>query len=69
MLSPPMDPDGFNWGVTLYIFKDKYYYYNFFPYHYILRRIYTQLAYLSSFKNNNNKKTESLGFIEPIINE
>ena len=27
-----MDPDGFNWGVTLYLFKGEYYYYNFFPY-------------------------------------
>ena len=32
MSSPPMDPGGFNWGVTLYLFKGKYYYYNFFPY-------------------------------------
>ena len=38
----------------------------------ILRRIYTQLAYLSSFKKikkkkKKKKKKESLGFIEPIL--
>ena len=29
-----MDPEGFNWGVTLFLFKGEYYSYNFSLYQY-----------------------------------
>ena len=50
--SPPMDPDGFNWGVTLYLFKGEYYYYNFFPYQVITFKKKKKKKVKNSITNN-----------------